>query len=241
MKISISAYKAIDNPSISSEFMEGHANVLRDFGISVNKLTSANIAWSKSPESNIIIVRSLETGQLVGGARIDIGGFSLALPIEQAVGQIDSKIYELVKKDAINGTGEVCGVWTSNKVAGRGVAVLLLRAAISLATQLELSSLFVLCSEATLSMFTKMGCIVNKSLGEKGKFYYPKEDLVATALILPDVNTLENADEVNKKSIFDLRLNPQQKKTEVGLKGNLEVEYDLIIPFNPIVKKVKSH
>src|SRR5438105_3599963 len=134
MKISISAFKALDHPSQCQEFMEGHSNVLRDIGISVNKLTSANISWSNSPESNIIIARNLEDGKLIGGARVDIGGHSLILPIEQAVGPFDEQIYDLVKREAIMGTAEICGVWTSSRIAGRGVAVLLLRSAISLAT-----------------------------------------------------------------------------------------------------------
>jgi hypothetical protein len=229
MKISISAFKALDYPSLCEEFMEGHTNVLRDIGISVNKLTSANISWSNSPESNVIIARNLEDGQLIGGARVDIGGRSLVLPIEQAVGMLDEQIYDLVKREAIMGTAEICGVWTSNRIAGRGVAVLLLRSAISLATQLKLNSLLVLCSEATLSMFLKMGCIVNKSLGHQGTFYYPKENLIATALILPDIKTLDMADEVSKENIFNLRQNPQITRVENGPKGNIEVQYNLLI------------
>ena len=229
MKISISAFKVLDHPSICEEFMEGHTNVLRDIGISVNKLTSANISWSKSPESNIIVARNLGDGQLIGGARVDIGGNSLVLPIEQAVGDLDEKIYNIVKHEAILGTAEICGVWTSSKVAGRGVAVLLLRSAIALASQLNLNSLLVLCSEATLSMFLKMGCIVNKSLGYQGTFYYPKENLIATALILPDVKTLLMADEMSKENIFSLRQNPQTTRIEKGPKGNMEVQYNLQI------------
>jgi ribosomal protein S18 acetylase RimI-like enzyme len=229
MKLSITAFRACDYPSLCEEFMEGHANVLRDIGISVNKLTSANISWSKSKDSYVITARSLEDFKVVGGARIDIAGGSLSLPIEAAVGMLDTRIYDLVKEKAVKGTGEVCGVWTSQAVAGRGIALLLLRAAISLSTQLRLSSLFVFCSEATFSMFTKLGCTVYKSLGNDGTFYYPKENLLATVLILHDPDTLCSADEINRNSVFLLRSDPKQEKVENAPKGDLYVKYDLLI------------
>lgn len=229
MKISISAFRAIDNPSCCEEFMEGHANVLRDIGISVNKLTSANAAWTRSPESNVIVARSLEDGKLVGGVRVDLGGGSLTLPIEEAVGELDKRIFDVIKKESAQGTGELCGLWTARRVAGMGIAVLLLRSGIAISSQLKIKSMLVLCSEATLSMLQKMGCRINTSLGNNGTFYYPKEDLLATALIIPDIMTLDSAEEFDREFIFDLRKNLQLHKTVKGPKGDIETDFNLAL------------
>lgn len=230
IRISIDAFGALENPSYCEDFIEGHTNVLRDIGISVNKLTSANIAWSKSPYSFVITARLLLDNQVVGGARVDIGGKGYVLPIEHAIGYLDGNIYSIIKEKAtIGGIGEICGVWTSRKMSGTGIALLLIRTAVSIATQLGLSSLFVLCSEATFSMFTKMGCTVCTSLGKNGTFYYPKEDLIATALILQDTKALDGATELNREKIFNLRDFPLQTIIEPGPKGELEVNYDLVI------------
>lgn len=230
IKIKISAFKALDNLSLCEEFMEGHANVLRDIGINVSKLTSANSVWSTSPESTIILARSLENGQLLGGVRVDIGGRSLSLPIEEAIGNLDNRIYEIVKLHASNGgTCELCGLWISSKAGGMGVAALLLKAGISITNCLEINSMQGLCSEATLSMLLKMGYIINTSIGNNGTFYYPKEDLLATALIIPNLVTLEKADKINRDHILNLRLNPKQKCIIIGPKGEMEIDYDLEI------------
>lgn len=40
-----------------------------------------------------------------------------------------------------------------------------------------------LCAPTTVKMAKSMGCDVITELGEEGRFYYPKIDLIATAMI----------------------------------------------------------
>ena len=76
----------------------------------------------------------------------------------------------------------------------------------------------------------QVGFKVETSLGNEGLFYYPKEDLLATAVILKDVVQLSSADPFERECIFDLRLNPRQTTIQDSAKGEMKIEFDLVIP-----------
>jgi hypothetical protein len=73
----------------------------------------------------------------------------------------------------------------------------------------------------------KTGFDVNVDLGNSGQFYYPKLDLIATAVIISNLRTLENAEPGIRELVFDLIENPVQIKEESGPRGTIEVMYDL--------------
>ena len=76
----------------------------------------------------------------------------------------------------------------------------------------------------------RVGFIVDERLGDKGTFYYPKEGLVATAVINNDIQVLATADPEERERIFELRSFPVQKKMEIGPKEReLEVDYNLLM------------
>ena len=58
---------------------------------------------------------------------------------------------------------------------------------------------------------------------------YPKLDLIATAVIISNLRTLENAEPDIRDMVFDLIENPVQIKKESGPRGDIEVMYDLKI------------
>jgi FtsP/CotA-like multicopper oxidase with cupredoxin domain len=77
----------------------------------------------------------------------------------------------------------------------------------------------------------RVGFEVATFLGNNGTFYYPKEDLIATAVIIKDTENLPTAEPDERTIIQDLRLNLFQHKHEQGPKGRtLDVVYDLAIP-----------
>lgn len=174
------------------------------------------------------MAKSIQTNKIIGGARIDIKGDDQDLPIEEAVGYIDEKIYSRVKEVKLMEAAELCGLWTSLAVSGRGTAVLLIRSAISILIQLKVSRLFVLCAESTFQMFGNIGCSIMTDLGDNGKFYYPKLDLIATALQVTDCKGIPYATKIDQCKIFDLRNSPNQMKViEQGPKGPIMVDYFL--------------
>lgn len=226
ISVSFRAFRAIDEPDSCTRFIEGHRKVLEIFGITM--ITSNKALWTSHKNTYVILVESKEDGRPLGGARLQISDDELLLPIEDAVGIVDEKIFEIVKEYKAFPTAELCGLWNSREVAGYGIgSAFLTRAIIVLAKRLKIKTLFALCAPATVNMGAKAGFIIEKSLGKDGFFNYPKLDLIATAMIIKDLNDIQNATEANLSFIQDFRLNPIQNKVEKGVKGEILIEYDL--------------
>lgn len=227
--LKIRVFRAIDDLESCKRFAEGHANVLRDYG--VTKVTSAKNDWFFNPDVYVAIVETEESGEVVGGERIHMSNAAHPLPIEAAVGVVDTKIYGLVADYAARGrTGELCGLWNAKSIAGRGVSVLLTKLGVAFAYKLQMDSLFVLCAPYTVSMCEQAGFTIEKSIGNEGTFFYPKLDLIATALVVKDMGTLSTADPLFLKQIFSMIENPRGTVVEVGAKGYTEVAYNLLLP-----------
>ncbi len=110
---------------------------------------------------------------------------------------------------------------------------ILSRVGVSITKQLPVVSLFVLCAPITVKMGMRLGCTVEKTLGNNGLFYYPKDDLVATVMRLKDINDISLATPLEQEKILSLRDQPYQTVLEKGPKGEYFVTYDLIIPNFP--------
>lgn len=226
--IKIKVFRAIDNPEDTFRYIEGHKKILDNYGVS--KVTSANLDWVEEPLTYLITVDQEGTKDMVAGGRIQVAGGKVQLPVEEAVSEFDNRIYEVVKELAKTGTGEFCGLWNSRDVAGYGIGSILVgRVAISLIRQLNLTTLLGFCSQATFKNSQRVGFKVIKSLGNDGTFYYPKEDLLATALIIDDPDILSQAEPLERERILDLKKRPIQRTIEQGPRGNMEVDYNLII------------
>lgn len=228
VEIKIKVFRAIDAPDLCEQYLIGHREVLEVFGIS--KITSNNDQWIKNPEVYVITAESQVTGELLCGIRVIKVGGTQPLPVETAIGKMDSRIFDLVKAHSQKGAGELCGLWNSRKVAGKGLSFLLTRMGISILNQLEINTMFGICAELTLPMFQNVGFEIDRSLGNNGTFYYPRADLLAYALIIKNTLDLDKADPVEREKIFSLRQMLHQKIHERGPKGELYIEYDLFIP-----------
>lgn len=82
-------------------------------------------------------------------------------------------------------------------------------------------------------MVNKVGFIVEKSIGNNGEFWYPKENYIARVLRKMNAATLETAQPYDKERILDLRKNPMQLTNEFGPKGLLKINYKLNL-LNPL-------
>jgi len=73
---------------------------------------------------------------------------------------------------------------------------------------------------------------VLKSVGNEGTFYYPKLDLLATAVFLEDAVTLKDAHPAEREKMLSLRQNLRCVIPEKSPFKNVEVNvhYDLVIP-----------
>jgi hypothetical protein len=222
------AFRAIDEPEICKQFIEGHFNVLKDYG--VTKVTSSNNEWMYNPYVYVVTVHENSSGKVVSGLRIHISHEDFPLPLEGAIAQVDSKIRQLVSTCRSQGTGEIGGLWNSRAISGFGIGALFLsRTSLVIADQLHVMSLFALCAEYTLKPTLQKGFEIEEQIGNKGTFFYPKLDLVATLAVLKDVKNLPLALEEERNYIFELRKNLQCERIEQTPKGPIHIKYNLKI------------
>jgi len=228
-EVRLRAFRAIDDPETCELFLKGHEQVLTSIG--VKKVTSSNNAWMSNPASFVLIVESLDREHVYGGARVHVAGGSEPLPIEAATMAFDPSIEDHVFEYALKGTGEVCGLWNSRLIAGYGIgSIFLFRAAVAIATQIGLTSLFGLCAPYTLKMAQNVGFEVLYSVGNDGTFYYPKLDLLATAVCNQDIINMPTSSPEDREAIFKLRNNLQVVILEELRKKQMTIHYDIAIP-----------
>lgn len=222
------AFRAIDEPDSCQKFIEGHERVLTSIGI--NKVTSSKEDWMYNPAAFVIVVEDPETGEVQGGARIHAYGGNQLLPIEEATAYIDPNISVLLKDYARQGTGEICGLWNSRKIAGMGFgSIYLNRAAVAISSQMGLNSIFALCAPYTVDPALSFGYEIVDSVGEDGKFYYPKLDLIATVMVLKDAVNMPLAKPEQRDRVQFIRQNLDQRVTEAEAHKEVEIEYDLTL------------
>jgi hypothetical protein len=196
--ITINSFKAKLHPRECKDFIVEHTKVLQAFDIA--NITSATTDWAFSSSSILITIRDSLSNQMIGGGRIQVANGELPLPIETAVGEIDDQIYQVIENHRKEGTAEFCGLWSSRATARLGIgSAFLVRIIIAVASQIGIKSMFALCAPATVKTAASLGFTVEEYLGENGAFYYPKLDLVATAMNLPNIMTLEYAEVDEKK------------------------------------------
>jgi len=228
-EVRLRAFRAIDDPETCALFVEGHISVLANIG--VTKVTSSKNEWTSNPAAFVMVVESLDGKQVFGGARVHVAGGSEPLPIEQATSAIDRKVFDLVSEYAQHGTGEVCGLWNSREIAGYGIgSIFLVRTAIAISTQIGLCSLFALCAPYTIASAQAVGMEIETSIGNNGTFYYPKLDLIATAMLLKDVAALSKASEDDKQAIIKIRRDLNITRVEVLRRKEITIHYATKIP-----------
>lgn len=233
-KLKIFAFRAIDEPEICKDYIRGHIKVLTDFGI--DNITSNNQIWTQNPAIYCLGLLN-ESNELLGGIRIQIANGIFPLPVEDAIGEMDGRIHRIVDYNAMNGgIGELSGLWIDNRLRGLGTGIYMVRAAIASASQLFFKTMIGICGDVTLQMFRDVGFVVEESLGKKGTFMYPNEELIAYAVGILDAITLNNAADHDKYIMESLRFDPFQSRQENEGKKEITINYSLTYPE---VNKVK--
>ncbi len=225
LKIQLKAYRAIDEPGLCKEYMDGHIKVLLDYGIT--NITSNNAKWAQHSNTYCVVAKD-EDGEMVGGIRVQVRDEALELPVESAIGYMDENVYSLVEELRVHGgVGELCGLWNSRKVKGQGVSLILTRAGISIVKQLKIQSLIGICGGYSLPMFRRVGFIVDKRLGNMGEFLYPNKDNIARVVGILNALSLDSAQEYDRKMMQGLQKTPIINRVEMSYDSELEVEYNL--------------
>jgi hypothetical protein len=228
--IRIRAFRATEDKETCLKFIEGHKKVLSIYGI--ENITTNTEDWIYNPSIFVIVVESLDKEKLFGGARVQAADGKHPLPIEEATGKLDPAIYDIVKERSKTGTGELSGLWNSKEVAGLGIGSLFpSRVSVVIANQIGLTTMFSLCSPTTVRFNQWIGSRILTAVGKEGTFYYPKLDLLATAVFLEDAVSLKDAHPRERDKMLFLRENPTIMIPEKSPFKNVyvNVHYDLII------------
>src|SRR5580698_7555499 len=96
----IRAYRAIDEAESCADYIKGHVQVLKDYGI--ENVTSNNNTWVDNPNMYCFIATD-SSNELVGGIRIQVADGVVKLPVENAIGKMDTRIHDIVQDYAFNG------------------------------------------------------------------------------------------------------------------------------------------
>lgn len=228
MKAKIRVFRAIDDHATCLRYVDEHRMVLESYG--VTKVTSASMEWMENPYTYVVVVESENGDHIYGGGRIQIRTPEMPMPMEDAVAELDTGIYQYVNQIGHYQVAEFCGLFNSREVAGYGIGSIFLgRVGVAICHGIGIKHLMALCSPATLRNCLNVGFEIIRVLGNNGTFYYPKEDLIATALIINDLDTLPTASPVDRARILDMRADPFQRSIEKGPKGELEIFYNIEI------------
>lgn len=221
------AFRAVDDRDSCERFLQGHVSVLADYGIT--NITTNNALWMQNPSIYVVVAESTDGSEILGGVRVHIADGKVPLPLELAIGKMDARVYDIINNYIDTGTGELCGLWNAKKVAGMGLSLLLIRAGISIVTQIELDSLFTICADYTMPMVRRVGFEVEDTIGRNGDFIYPNSSYIARVLRKMNAISLDSAEIFDRERIFSLRKNPVQLFIEPGPKGELEIDYQLLL------------
>lgn len=228
MHLNFKAFRAINELELCLKYKAEHQNVLKDYGIT--NITTNNDEWMHNPDIYCVVALNEDGTKILGGVRAQISTEKTLLPVEMAIGKMDARIHDMVKKYRNNGgVGELCALWNAKMVAGMGLSVLLTRAGIAITNQLEITTLMGICADYTLKMFKQVGFVVDSSLGENGGFPYPNPSYTARVLGIMNAASLETAAEYDKKRMSSLRNNPIQIAIENEQKEEIVINYDLTI------------
>jgi len=225
--IKFTAFRAVDDREACMSFVEGHKRVLEIFGIT--QITSAKADWILNPDVYVMLVTDADTGKVLGGGRVHKANRINRLPVEEAVGYMDESIYTMVEAKVDSGTGEVAGVWNSFEVAGLGIGSLYLSiACVAYSAFVGITSLFGLAAPATYRNVYNGGFRPIMELGNNGRFYYPKDDMVATVMFNEDTINLPITVAAQKDIGLEMRRKLIHEHEVVSKRGDIvKLTFDL--------------
>ncbi len=224
-KITIKAFKAVDDPDACKEYVHEHVKVLEDIG--VFSALKPDLSWIEDPNVIVITARHEHLG-LVAGIRLHVASFGHELPMQKQLSKLDNRISAYLGDLLPDGNGEICGLWNAHRFAGRGVPMLLMETAVAIANQVGLTSMVTFIAEYVAPYAAQSGFKLMDQLQNGGIFVYPIPTIKSHAMVLSDALSMCSADTLHRQRILSLRLRPHQKRSECPKDVLLEVEYELL-------------
>jgi hypothetical protein len=238
-RITIRAFRAAEEPKLSSTYVEEHARVLRDVGV-LDSLPQDH-GWCLEDDC-IVVVAEHPTLGMVGGCRLQMAKPGRPMPFELHLRPLEEHLTTKTAGLLSERCAELCGLWVAHRFAGHGLPWFLTAAAVSLAIQLPVDSLVCLAAEYSMDYACRNGFIRMLEVGDGGAFTFPTPDIRSFALINNEPIGLGYARMEERQRLISLRLNPNQARVELMKEKPFEVYYSLklqqkVIPFQPYLSR----
>lgn len=227
-RFEIVCFRAVDHPDLCRKYVEGHINVLKDYG--VTSVTSSNPTWTKNPNAYCIV--AMRDDEMFGGIRIHKSDGINPLPMELGVSSIDPRVTYEIDKFIPTGCGEQCGLWNSKKTRGYGVSWILVNSSIAILPQLGIHKLFGLASDYSMFLFSPAGFEIQRKFGNNGDFNYPTEKYIARVVVIEDCYALPTSGKKEVNFVTQIRDDYYLKsdivvnQLKLSLTFNLKIEND---------------
>jgi hypothetical protein len=220
--------------------MKKHQQVLSVYGIQM--ITSNNNRWVDNYGIYVIVAESMDTGEMMAGIRIQLARGNQELPIADATGHIDPRVYDIIHNyDDQGRTAEITALWNSREYKGIGLSSLLISVSSAVLNQLNITSILGLCDTRNIeTMLLNGGYTIESSIGMDGYFYYPKQGLKAWAIVLKDPDTVIHASPGVRELIQELRKDPVQRRVLHRKDHVLDIDFKLKIAADQMFQLPKA-
>ncbi|MFT5513850.1 MAG: hypothetical protein ACI8SE_002261 [Bacteroidia bacterium] len=221
----IRSFRAVDHPDLCEEYVKGHVNVLKDYG--VTSVKSSDPTWTRNPYAYCIV--AMRDNVMLGGIRIHKADGEHLLPMEVGVSSIDPTVSTEIDNHTSSGCGEQCGLWNSKTIRGYGISWILVNASIAFLPQLGVQKLYGLASDYSMFLFSPAGFEIQKQFGNKGDFNYPTEKYIARVVMIGDCIDLPTAGQDERAFVALLRDDTNLKRNIVVNQLKLNLSFNLNI------------
>ncbi|MBK7945930.1 MAG: hypothetical protein IPJ85_11785 [Flavobacteriales bacterium] len=225
-KITIRAFRAVDEPELCRIYAEEHARVLTDIGVST--VVKYDDAWIKDSET-IVFVALHERLGMVGGIRLQRARPDVPMPMEIALEAIEPELKPVLEQLADAGNAELGALWNAHRFAGKGVPFLLIAAAVATSSQVNLNHMVCFVAEYIAPYCSAVGFRNIPSVGRQGEFDYPLAGMKSHVMVIPDIRSIVLAGVQLRHRILSMRMRPKQTHFETPKRETMQVEYDLLL------------
>jgi hypothetical protein len=187
------------------------------------------IARAVSPDDHTwaVLLEDEDSGEPLGGLRVQRRSDLVELPIERALARVDARARAWVDSLAPLGVGELCGLWYSPDLRGYGLGARLTCMGIALASAARTRTLLGLCDARSVDENLRLGFRLDLTLASNGRFEHPRPGLVAHVLRLDDAYELPAAPPEIRAAVHDYRSRPRGREVLGAGERQLELHREL--------------
>lgn len=222
LNLTIRAFRAIDEPETTRNTNQKYIDTLRRIGVvDAFEMTPE---WMHDPYSIQVIAEHSKLG-IVGGVRLQMSRSNNPLMMYTSIEKMDGAIIPIFHEWERLGLAELCGLWVSPMVKGNHLAQHMAVAGVAACKQIPIRKLVLFAAAYTVQFALNCGFSVMHRVGEKGSFQFPNKDIRSFAMVLKDPQSCLDAPLGFRKTILDLRENPEQLLWHGNRKTPLLIQY----------------